>query len=205
MVDRKQAAGSVWNVNSWHWEQKNYTPQAKKLLEEIILSISIEQDGVKVQNSKIKSINGDAEINVRKGKQILCYEFNVEVDFKAENDEEDSDGYFKIHDINPDDLDFEIDHVTLNTKNKCGDIAKRIIQKQMKEELKKLLKDFTQQLAEYESNPEKLKQDEQKRLQNQEATQKAREEKGKEKEKIFHEQKAKEQEMKEKFSQWSEK
>lgn len=48
----------------------------------------------------------------------------------------------------------------------------------MKEELKKLLKDFTKALADNESNPDKLKQDEQKRLQNQEATQKAREEKG---------------------------
>lgn len=82
-------------------EQRNYTPQAKRLLEEIILSIALEQDGIKIVNSKIKSIQGEviivfyellleihvyskkAEINVRKGKQILCYEFNVEVEFKG--------------------------------------------------------------------------------------------------------------------------
>ena len=67
----------------------------------------------------------------------------------------------------------------------------------MKGELKKLLGDFPKRIAEYESNPEKIKEDEQKRLQNQEATQKAREEKGKEKEAIFLEQKQKEKQMKE--------
>lgn len=40
----------------------------------------------------------------------------------------------------------------------------------MKEELKKFLKDFPKYIAEHESNPDKLKEDEQKRLKNQEAT-----------------------------------
>ena len=30
----KQAAGSIWNVNSWHWEMKNYTDISKKIIEQ---------------------------------------------------------------------------------------------------------------------------------------------------------------------------
>jgi len=45
-------------------EQKNYTVPAKKLLEELILSIAIEQDGVKLENSKIKSITGDVRVGM---------------------------------------------------------------------------------------------------------------------------------------------
>ena len=45
-------------------EQKNYTVPAKKLLEEHILSIAIEQDGVKLENSKIKSITGDVRVGM---------------------------------------------------------------------------------------------------------------------------------------------
>ena len=45
-------------------EQKNYTLPAKKLLEELILSITIEQDGIKLENSKIKSIVGDVSVSV---------------------------------------------------------------------------------------------------------------------------------------------
>ena len=68
---------------------------------------------------------------MRKGKQILLYEFNLEVEFHgkiemirgkgfliffaAENEEEEADGYFKIHDINPDDLDFEVNRAYILT------------------------------------------------------------------------------------------
>lgn len=31
-MDKPQAAGSIWNVNSWHWEMKNYVSPAKKIL-----------------------------------------------------------------------------------------------------------------------------------------------------------------------------
>lgn len=31
-MDKPQAAGSIWNVNSWHWEMKNYSVPAKKIL-----------------------------------------------------------------------------------------------------------------------------------------------------------------------------
>lgn len=32
MAEKKEATGSIWNVNSWHWEMKNYTEIAKKIL-----------------------------------------------------------------------------------------------------------------------------------------------------------------------------
>ncbi len=68
MAEKAKAVGSIWNPNSWHWEQKNYTPAAKKLLEQKILALRLEEGGILVTNHKIKSITGDAEINVRKGK-----------------------------------------------------------------------------------------------------------------------------------------
>lgn len=36
---------------------------------------------------------------------------------KAEKDEEEANGYFKIHDINPDDLDFEVQPHLISSKN----------------------------------------------------------------------------------------
>ena len=32
MAQKQKAAGSIWNVNSWHWEMKNYTEVTKKIL-----------------------------------------------------------------------------------------------------------------------------------------------------------------------------
>ncbi len=43
MTEKKQeGAGSVWNPNSWHWEQKNYTEISKKILEEKFLSLKLQ-------------------------------------------------------------------------------------------------------------------------------------------------------------------
>ena len=32
MVESSQGVGSIWNKNSWHWEERNYTELAKKWL-----------------------------------------------------------------------------------------------------------------------------------------------------------------------------
>lgn len=41
MSEKPQGAGSIWNPNSWHWEMKNYTETAKKLIEEKVLTMDI--------------------------------------------------------------------------------------------------------------------------------------------------------------------
>ena len=53
-----------------------------------------------------------------------------------------------------------MDHITLNSKNKCGEATKKILLKKLKGELTKALKDLPRKIAEYESDPEKIKQNE---------------------------------------------
>lgn len=68
MLAKGEAAANDY-VGSWFQrEQKNYTSLAKTTLEEILLSISIVQDGITVTNSKIKSVDGEVE-NEREGKE----------------------------------------------------------------------------------------------------------------------------------------
>ena len=47
-------------------------------------------------------------INIRKGKQILCYEFNIEVSWIGEEGVEEVEATYKINDLNESDLDFEV-------------------------------------------------------------------------------------------------
>jgi hypothetical protein len=47
-------------------------------------------------------------VNIRKGKQILCYEYSCEVDWRADTDADECDGTFKLADINESDTDFEV-------------------------------------------------------------------------------------------------
>ena len=97
MAEKKEAVGSIWNVNSWHWEMKNYTEVTKKMLEQKILALAYDSpDGIKITHTKVRFPKAEAEINVRKGKQILVYDFDIEMDTLAENDEEESKGSYRI-------------------------------------------------------------------------------------------------------------
>lgn len=58
--------------------------------------------------TSLNKIEGEAQINVRKGKQIVIYEFNIDCAFRAENESGDCNGNFKINDINQSEPDFQI-------------------------------------------------------------------------------------------------
>ena len=77
---KPQASGSLWNVNSWHWEMKNVVEPAKAILEKHILETVFDVSAdVKVHHRKVKFTKADCEINVRKGKQILVYDFELDL------------------------------------------------------------------------------------------------------------------------------
>jgi activator of HSP90 ATPase len=42
MVESSTGVGSIWNKNSWHWEERNYTELAKKWLQENLTKIEFE-------------------------------------------------------------------------------------------------------------------------------------------------------------------
>lgn len=83
MAEKPQGAGSIWNPNSWHWEMKNYTEVSKKLLEEKILQMDIKDEANVITNTKVKFVKAEAEVSIRKGKQHLVYEFELDVSFSA--------------------------------------------------------------------------------------------------------------------------
>lgn len=79
-MEKPQAVGSIWNVNSWHWEMKNYVQPAKVILEKKILELVLEvAPDLKVTHRKVTFTKAECEINVRKGKSILVYDFNLEL------------------------------------------------------------------------------------------------------------------------------
>lgn len=60
MINTKpQGAGSIWNPNSWHWEEKDYTKIAIKVIEDKINGLKFEKDAIVFINT-CKSVKGDA-------------------------------------------------------------------------------------------------------------------------------------------------
>ena len=55
-----------------------------------------------------------ASVSIRKGKQILCYEFDCNIEFSVDEHK----GSFKIRDINAQELDFEVLEIKMDEKGK---------------------------------------------------------------------------------------
>jgi activator of HSP90 ATPase len=68
MVEPSTGVGSIWNKNSWHWEERNYTELAKKWLQENLIKIEVEskEHQVLTRLYEVKSIDGAASITIRK-------------------------------------------------------------------------------------------------------------------------------------------
>ncbi|KRX06966.1 Activator of Hsp90 ATPase, N-terminal [Pseudocohnilembus persalinus] len=203
---KQVGAGSLWNINSWHWEQKDYTQVVKQLITDAVTKIEIEQDGIKLINKAIKTFNGNAEINIRKGKQIVIYDISLEVEWFGESRDAEAKGTFKVDDINPDDLDFTIDHIKSDEKTDISKDCEKIIKKEMKKHFDKFLSTLVQDLfAKIQTNTkEALEEDARKREEVAENIRKAREQNGQYKQQIFEEQRQKEQQMKQQYSNWKE-
>ncbi|KAM3134212.1 hypothetical protein pb186bvf_013730 [Paramecium bursaria] len=204
MAQKVQGAGSIWNPNSWHWEEKNYTPIAKKLIEEKLKSCKVQNGDFTIFNQEIKNFTGEAQVNIRKGKQVLVYDFDIEVEWNAVTNEHEADGTYKIKDLNSLDNDFEIINIQSN-KSAIAEKSKDLIKKDMNKLLREVFGTLMQEISQYESDPEKLKQDQEARKKAEEEARIAKEQNGLLKEKIFQEQKLKEQQMKEQFSQFAQK
>jgi activator of HSP90 ATPase len=86
MVESSQGVGSIWNKNSWHWEERNYTELAKKYLSDNLIKVEITSEAnpaAKIRLYEIKSIDGSASITIRKQKQIFLFEFKLDIYFDA--------------------------------------------------------------------------------------------------------------------------
>lgn len=89
-------------------EAKNYTQTVTDLITSKLTGHKFKKDDIEFEFTKLSKLKGEAQINIRKAKQILCYEYNFEVDWKADTDADECDGNFKVSDVNESDTDFEV-------------------------------------------------------------------------------------------------
>lgn len=182
-------------------EAKNYTPVTTEMITKKLTNHKFKKDDMEFEFVKLSKLTGDAQVNIRKGKQILCYEYNAEIDWKCDTAADECEGSFKLADINESDHDFEISNLTCKTEGEFAAKAKSILKKVLKDELIRLFKPLNQEIMEREADKQKLEEDLKRRKEAQELTEKIKQETGDLKEKLLAEQKEKDRQLKEKFSQ----
>ncbi|KDD74224.1 hypothetical protein H632_c1476p0, partial [Helicosporidium sp. ATCC 50920] len=71
------------NVNNWHWVESDALPWARIRLSELLQGLRLGAQGSELRVAAVKSVEGDAVVNNRKGKAIVLYELSVTVGWEA--------------------------------------------------------------------------------------------------------------------------
>jgi len=81
-VAKGEIAGSVWNVNAWHWEEKPMTEWSRNwLCKELAIKAQLLSGLAEGAISDVK-VSGDASVSVRKGKPIVLFLLSIECEFE---------------------------------------------------------------------------------------------------------------------------
>ncbi len=90
------------NPNNWHWVNKNAAGWTKQWLEENLAGVEAEEGGVSAKVTKLVSMDGDVDVNQRKGKVITIFDVKLVLEYSGQ-------------------LDYNL--TTLMHKNSCADGA----------------------------------------------------------------------------------
>ena len=157
-VNKVEGTGSVWNNNSYHWEEKSVAKWSEETLKRILSLFYFKQDRATLTIKEVKDLKGESSVSVRKGKKIVTYEYSVKLVYKIDMADEANtktigsvEGEFEFPEISNDILD-DGDEWECNASIRKGDdelkkIFYQIIKKLAPDELrKKIIKDFVEEL-----------------------------------------------------------
>eukprot|EP00916_Digyalum_oweni_P027580 GHVL01045106.1.p1 GENE.GHVL01045106.1~~GHVL01045106.1.p1 ORF type:complete len:184 (-),score=62.14 GHVL01045106.1:50-601(-) len=146
---------SVWNVNSYHWEEKPKTKWAISRLEEILgnLNLTLLNGTVKIETVGKPSITGEASKTIRKGKNLIICEMKIHFNWKGvlkSNDGSflaDSTGTVSIPEFSMEEYKMNIDadesHPARETINKA-------MRNEGKDKLEKIFESFMEEFSNIE-------------------------------------------------------
>ncbi|OCL15177.1 Aha1domain family protein [Glonium stellatum] len=132
------------NPNNWHWVNKDVSAWTQEYLENDLVGISAESDGVTAKVDKVISMDGDVDVSQRKGKVITLFDVKLKLEYSGKNKEgEEASGTITIpevaHDTEEDEYVFEIDiYSDASSKQPVKDLVRSEIVPQLRTHLQKL-------------------------------------------------------------------
>jgi activator of HSP90 ATPase len=136
---------STWNVNSWHWEEKEYGPHAKSYFEKIFTNLPVISEVVDdisaLVLTKVTKFEGDVYTNIRKGKRIVGYDFKIEVSWKADVNNGSFTGKVFIPEVSTevDNGEYEFQILSDANASSVGDDAIKAVKEVLKKQGKALV------------------------------------------------------------------
>lgn len=72
-----EGTGSVWNTNSYHWEEKSVNKWAEDTLKKVLSTFTYKWNDAVMTIKEIKTFKGESSVSIRKGKKIVSYDYNI--------------------------------------------------------------------------------------------------------------------------------
>lgn len=132
------------NPNNWHWVNKDVSGWTKEFLEASIKEVKAEENGVTAQLDKLISMDGDVDVNQRKGKVITIFDVKLVIEYSGKTkDDEDVSGTITVpevaHDTEENEYVFDIDiYSDASSKAPVKDLVRSKIVPQLRTQFAKL-------------------------------------------------------------------
>ncbi|KAI9049026.1 hypothetical protein LZ554_006874 [Drepanopeziza brunnea f. sp. 'monogermtubi'] len=143
-IDPPHTLTMLHNPNNWHWVNKDASVWTKAYLEKNIKGINAEENGVTAQLDKLISMDGDVDVNQRKGKVITIFDVKLVLEYSGKTkDGEDVSGTITVpevaHDTEENEYVFDLDiYSDANSKAPVKDLVRSMILPQLRKEFAKL-------------------------------------------------------------------
>lgn len=109
VVPATASEGSVWN-SAGTWEEKVFTVWATQRLTELLKVVSTTMGEFFVSVQEVKSVEGDAQITMMRGRRKHIYDFKVELDWTVRHGGRETSGNIIISDITGDEeYEFQVE------------------------------------------------------------------------------------------------
>lgn len=112
VVNKVEGTGSVWNNNSYHWEQKSVDKWAEGTLKSVLALFQFKFEKATLRVSEVKDLKGESSVSIRKSKKIVTYDYNAKLLWKCDMGDEGNtkvigslEGEFFLPEISNDILD----------------------------------------------------------------------------------------------------
>jgi activator of HSP90 ATPase len=144
-------SGSVWNNNSYHWEQKSVDKWSEETLKKVMSNFKFQKEDASYSITDIMEFKGESSVNIRKNKKIVTYDYQVKLAWKVEVGADQISGEVFWPEISNDIVDdgdeWEARVSTTVGSEKVNSFISQIIKELAPSALRKaILKDFVEEL-----------------------------------------------------------
>ncbi|KAJ2549881.1 Co-chaperone [Coemansia sp. RSA 1933] len=139
------------NVGNWHWKERNCLEWAKQYFKDTLTAVEVtDANGYSAKVTSVDSIEGDVDLNIRKGKLIAIYDVEIKVSWSASRksdsgEEETLGGKMTVPEVAHDTDDYTYD-ISANDSSSSKLPLKDFVRKKLTPEMTKRFGEFTEVL-----------------------------------------------------------